>query len=169
NRFGFFPAVSAGWNISEEPFFKDNITFVNFLKVRSSYGLVGNDRLGSGFSYYYEQVYTNGGSASFGTQHNNYGGIVEGALPNFDVTWEKEKKFDVGMELRFFKDRLTTNLDYFRNERYDILTYRSGAEGTVSDIFGQTSPPFNLGRVENKGYEFEMVWRDNIGQDFSYN
>ncbi|WP_114778453.1 SusC/RagA family TonB-linked outer membrane protein [Botryobacter ruber] len=169
NQFGFFPAVSAGWNISEEPFFKDNINFVDFLKVRTSYGLVGNDLMGGQYGYYYLQEYGNSGSASFGTVHNHFGGIHEGRLPNMDVVWEKEKKFDVGLEFKFFKSRLSANLDYFRNERFNILTTRDGNFGTVSDVFGVGSPPANLSRVENKGYEVELIWRDNIGTDFGYN
>ena len=173
NRFGFFPAVSAGWNISEEPFFKNNIGFINRLKLRGSYGLVGNDNLGS-FTYFYQQTYGTGGSqVFFGNPNANTGsGIYEGTLGNLNVSWEKEKKMDVGLELGLFKNKLSATIEYFKNNRYDILTDRSGRSdsrfGSVSLVFGQTLPPVNLGKVDNQGIEVEMNYADNIGSDFSY-
>ena len=162
-RFGFFPAVSAGWNISEETFFKDHIKFINQFKIRSSYGLVGSD--GTNGVYSYQQLYTLGsGNTSFGINHTAYPGIAEGALPNNEVTWEKERKFDIGVDFALFKSKITGSVDYFYNRRYDILTSR----GTVSTIFGQGLPLVNLGETENKGYEIELGFKDNIGQDFSY-
>ncbi len=164
NRFGFFPAASVGWNVSEESFFKDNIKFIDRLKIRGSYGLVGNDKIGSGFSYYYQQTYSFNGAANFGTQSNNFGGILEGSLSNNNVSWEKEKKMDVGLEFSMFNNKLSGTVEYFNNNRYDILTTR----GTVSAVFGQTLPPVNLGKVNNKGYEIELNYAGKIGKDFSY-
>ncbi|WP_431294450.1 SusC/RagA family TonB-linked outer membrane protein [Pedobacter sp. P26] len=92
-KYGLFPAASAGWNISSEKFFKDNIQFINFLKIRGSYGIVGNDKIGDSFSYYYQQNYFQGGNANFGTGSNNYNGFYEGTLGNNEVTWEKEKNW----------------------------------------------------------------------------
>lgn len=172
-RFGFFPAASAGWNISEEPFFKNNIKFIDYLKLRSSYGLVGSDNLG-GFTYAYLQTYTqnNGSSwsgvaypeASFGTNHNIFNGIQEGQLSNNNVTWEKQRELNFGVDFKIFKNRLSGTVEYFKNNRYDILTTR----GTISAVFGQTLPPVNLGRTENKGIEIELNYNDKIGQDFNY-
>jgi TonB-linked SusC/RagA family outer membrane protein len=164
-RFGFFPAASVGWNIAEEGFFKNNVHFVDNFKVRASYGLVGSDQLPTGFQYSYAQVYNNSGSASFGYADNTQGGITEGTLSNSEVTWEKEKKLDLGVDLILFGKKLTVTADYFNNNRYDILTTR----GTVSAVFGQGLPPVNLGRVNNKGYEFEVVYRGNAGGGFSFN
>lgn len=163
NRYGFFPAASAGWNISSEPFFKDKIKFVDRLKLRGSYGLVGNDKVG-GFSYYYVQTYSSSGSASFGTQHNNNTGYAEGTLSNMNVTWEKEKKLDLGIDFGMFQNKLAGSVEYFNNNRYDILTSR----GTVSAIFGQSLPPVNLGKVNNKGYEIEVNYNGRAGKEFSY-
>ncbi|MEZ0487308.1 SusC/RagA family TonB-linked outer membrane protein [Fibrella aquatica] len=166
-RFGFFPAVSAGWNISEEPFFKNNVTTVDFLKVRGSYGVVGNDAIGSSFSYYYQQNYANGNGATvadFGYSNNNYTGIVEGTLANNDVTWEKENKLDIALEFGLFNSKVTGSIDYFDNNRYDILTTR----GTVSAIFGQGLPPVNLGKVNNRGYELELGYQSPVKNGFSY-
>lgn len=170
NRYGFFPAASAGWNISEEPFFKDNIKFINRMKIRGSYGLVGNDKIGSGFSYYYQQIYNQAGNqVYFGDPNaNTSSAIYEGALGNLDVSWEKENKLDIGLDVGLFENRLSATFEYFNNNRYDILTTRSGANSSVSSTFGQTLPAVNLGKVNNKGYEFEVNYSDHIGKDFSY-
>lgn len=162
-KYGFFPAASVGYNISEEPFFKDNIKFIDRLKLRGSYGLVGTDDIGN-FAYAYLQTYNNSGSASFGTSHNAFGAIYEGRLANADVTWEKVKKLNLGVDLSMFKGRITSSLDVFDEDRYDILTNR----GTVSFIFGQSLPPVNLGRTNNQGFELELSYNDRIGKDFNY-
>ncbi|WP_315821217.1 SusC/RagA family TonB-linked outer membrane protein [Paraflavitalea speifideaquila] len=163
-RFGLFPAVSAGWNISEEGFFRNNIKFIDRFKIRGSYGLVGSDQLPNGMKYSYEQYYNSGGGTSFGTADNGQTIITEGTLANPVVTWEKEKKLDIGVDLTLFNSKLTLTADYFDHNRYDILTTR----GTVSAIFGQTLPPVNLGKVNNHGFEIDMTWKDNVGKDFNY-
>lgn len=167
NRFGFFPAASAGWNISEEDFFKEHIHFVDRLKLRASYGLVGNDKIGDNYSYYYLPSWSTGGNAvNFGNPSGNGGGAVyEGKLGNPAVSWEKEKKFDIGLELALFGNKLTATVDYFNNNRFDILTER---KSSMSAAFGQDLPPVNLGRVNNKGWEFELNYSNSIGKDFSF-
>jgi TonB-linked SusC/RagA family outer membrane protein len=167
HRYGFFPAVSAGWNISEEPFFRDNIKFVDRMKIRGSYGMVGNDKIGNQYSYYYQQVYTtSGGVVYFGNPTGNAGSaIYEGTLGNPVVSWEKEKKMDIGLELALFGNKLNTTIEYFNNNRFDILTSRSSS---MSGAFGQSLPPVNLGRVNNKGFEVEINYNNTIGKDLSY-
>lgn len=165
-RFGFFPAASAGWNIAEENFFKDNVKFVDRLKLRGSYGIVGNDKLGSGFSYYYQQNYSTGGGTNFGySGANGNSSVFEGTLGNMDVTWEKEKKLDLAIETGLFNNRLSVTVDYFNNNRYDILTNRGS---TVSGIFGQSLPAVNLGKVNNKGWEVEINYLGEINKDLTY-
>lgn len=166
-RFGFFPAVSVGWNIAEESIVKENLPFLNLFKVRGAYGIVGSDKIGNSFSYAYLQSYAiNNGiqQASFGTTSNLFNGIQEGTLPNSNVTWEKEKKLDIGVDFALFNSKLTGLAGYFNNNRYDELISR----GTVSTIFGQSLPPANLGRTNNRGLEFELAYRDVIGKDFTY-
>lgn len=164
NRFGLFPAGSVGWNLAKENFIKENVSSINNLKIRASYGLVGNDKIGSGFSYYYLPTWSNSGSINFGTTSNNFGGIREGVLGNDQVTWEKEKKFDLGLDFGMFGNRFSGTIEYFKNQRYDILTTR----GTVSAVFGQTLPPVNLGIVDNEGYEIELNYNGKIGRNFQY-
>ncbi|HEX8425397.1 TonB-dependent receptor [Hymenobacter sp.] len=180
-RYGLFPAVSAGWNISEEPFFKSTLGFIDLLKLRGSYGIVGNDAIG-GFSYYYQQSYNqaigatntsandnNGGlnngvaATDFGFGTNQIPGITEGNLGNPNVSWEKEKKLDVAVEFAFLNNALTGTVDYFNNNRYDILTNR----GTVSQIIGIGLPPVNLGKVNNRGVEVQLNYRKDLTKDIT--
>jgi len=165
-RYGFFPAVSAGWNVAEEGFVKKNLEWLNQFKIRSSYGEVGQDKLPPGILYSYLQVYSpNNGIAQgdFGTQSTPVSGIQEGSLAN-NVTWERERKFDVGVDFSLLRSRISGTVDYFFNKRSDIITRR----GTVSQIFGQDLAPINLTRTQNKGYEFELTYRDKIGKDFNF-
>ncbi len=164
NRFGLFPAASVGWNLAKEDFVKNNFKSLSNLKLRASYGMVGNDKIGSSFSYYYLPSWSNAGSINFGTSSNTFNGIREGALGNDQVSWEKEKKLDVGVDFGFFNNKLSGTVDYFKNQRYDILTTR----GTVSAVFGQTLPPVNLGIVDNEGYEIELNYNGTIGKEFKY-
>jgi TonB-linked SusC/RagA family outer membrane protein len=167
-RFGFFPAVSAGYNLAEEKFFNRVAPFINQFKLRGSYGIVGSDAIGSAFSYAYRQEYILNPAriyqGNFGFSSNGFNSIQEGALPNTNVTWEKENKLDIGIDFGLFNNKLTGTVDYFYNNRYDILTTR----GTVSQIFGQDLPPVNLGKTNNKGFEIELNYKDKVGKDFTY-
>ncbi|MEO6734503.1 MAG: TonB-dependent receptor [Ferruginibacter sp.] len=164
NRFGLFPAASVGWNIAKENFIADNVKVINNLKLRASYGKVGNDKIGNDFTYYYLPVWGGGGSINFGTSSNNLNGIREGTLGNNQVSWEKETKLDIGVDFGLFNSKLFGTIDYFKNQRYDILTRR----GTVSAVFGQVLPPVNLGIVDNEGYEIELNYNGQIGREFRY-
>ena len=164
NRYGLFPAASIGWNVAKENFVKDHLSFINNLKLRASYGLVGNDKIGSSFSYYYLPTWSSSGSINFGTSSNTFTGIREGTLGNDQVSWEKEKKLDIGADFGLFNNKLTGTVDYFKNQRYDILTTR----GTVSAVFGQNLPPVNLGIVDNQGYEVELGYNGKIGKELGY-
>ncbi|RYF10602.1 MAG: TonB-dependent receptor, partial [Flavobacteriales bacterium] len=90
--------------------------------------------------------------------------VLEGTLANDEVTWEKDKKLDIGLDMAFFKSRLSAKLDYFNNNRYDIITNR----GTISSVFGQGLPLVNIGRTNNRGFEAELSFRDNISKDWNY-
>jgi TonB-linked SusC/RagA family outer membrane protein len=163
-RFGFFPAASVGWNIAEENFAKKNLPFFNLLKIRGSYGLTGVDNTGGVYAYL--QSYTTGsGSGMFGTANNNtYTTAVEGTLANSQVTWERERKMDIGLDLAMFNKKLTATLSYFNNNRFDILTTRL----SVSALFGQTLPNVNLGKTNNRGWEVELGYNDKINKNWNY-
>src|SRR5690606_34693294 len=123
-RFGFFPAVGAGYSISEESFFKEAFPFIQLFKLRASYGLVGSD-VTSGGRYLYKQVYMDRGTNGYyvGESHTGqpYRTIYEGELGNDNVTWEKARKFDVGIDANLFGDKISFTVDYFYDYRYDQL------------------------------------------------
>lgn len=164
SKYGFFPSISAGWVISSESFMK-NLKAVNFLKIRASYGQVGNDKVnGDPRFLYLDNPYTSGGGYPFGlTNNNNPGGINEGAFGNKFVQWEKANKTNIGLESAFLNSKLTFNLDVFYEKRSNILA----VPGTIPATVGATLPIVNLGIIENKGYEVEIGYKDEIGT-FSY-
>lgn len=163
-RYGFFPAASVGWNIAEEKLIKENLSFLNLFKLRGSYGLTGVDNTGGVYAYL--QSYTIGsGSGMFGVANNNgYVTSIEGTLANNEVTWEKEKKMDIGFDMALFNRKLTATVAYFNNERFDILTTR----GSVSAVFGQTLPKVNLGKTNNRGLELELGYANKISENWRY-
>jgi TonB-linked SusC/RagA family outer membrane protein len=146
-RFGFFPAASLGWIVSNEGFLKDN-NFISYMKLRASYGLVGNDQIG-GTRFAFDQRYPYTAQYYLGTANAAVFGIAEGTAANTNVTWEKDKKMNVGLELTLFK-QLDISLDVFNNDRYDIL---AKPNATVPQYVGVTLPDLNQGKVNNKGFE----------------
>lgn len=160
-RYGFFPAVSAGWNMHRENFLKDS-KIINFLKIRGSYGKVGNDQLDSRFLYLTDYAVTSGG-IQFGlpTSLVNYStvDVLNGLPGNPFVTWETGIKRNIGFESRLFNSSLKFNVDLFDETRSDILTQR----GSGFTMFGLTYPRLNIGEVYNKGYEVELDYERKIG------
>lgn len=161
-RFGVFPAMSAGWVISEEGFMKKNLPFIDYLKVRGSYGIVGNDRMGSSrFLYLPDSYFTNVGGYSFGVSvPQNQIGAAEGRVGNPLVTWEKSRKKNIGIDMNLFGGKFGIVADYFTEHRDKILTTRQ----IVPGILAIDLPAVNIGIVDNKGYELQLKWKDNIGK-----
>ena len=164
-RFGFFPSLSAGWVLTNEDFVPRN-DVLTYMKIRASWGLVGNDKLGNNRFLYSPDTYGFSGAAyNFGTDNPVYlPGMYEGSLGNPDVTWEKAFKQNYGLDIYFFRDRLKINFDYFTEKRRDILINR------LSDpiITGFQSPAVNFGKVDNKGFELSVKWEDKIGKNWRY-
>lgn len=166
-RYGFFPAFSLGWVLTEEAFVPKN-DLLSFFKIRGSYGEVGNDKLGGArFLYLPSVYYPNSGGYHFGDyvggSYQHYSGAQEGRIGNPDVTWERAKKSNIGVETGFFRDRLRLNVDLFIEKRDNILWNL----GTVPALVQADLPPVNIGKVENKGYEVEISYSDKVG-DFNY-
>ncbi|MEG1864281.1 MAG: TonB-dependent receptor [Alistipes sp.] len=169
-RFGVFPAGSLGWVISRENFMK-NVKWINMLKLRGSYGLVGSDQVGK-LRFAYLQTY------KYGEEFKNYFGETlqsyetayeEGIFANSNLTWEKARKFNIGLDASLFGQRLTFSLDYFREHRYDIITDLSGSNKLgFPYIVGQKAPLINSGIVDNHGFEVEVGWTGNIGRHVRY-
>lgn len=164
-RFGLFPAVSAGWVMSEEKFMKQHVPIIDYLKIRGSYGIVGNDKIGnSRFLYLPDSYSASSGGYSFGVNVPQYQiAAAEGRVGNPLVTWEKSQKQDIGIDLNMLKGKIGIVADYFFEHRDNILTTRQ----TVPGILAITLPAVNIGIVENKGYELQLKWRDKIGE-FGY-
>ena len=160
NRFGFFPALSAGWIISNEEFLKEN-SLVTFLKIKGSYGIVGNDNIG-GQRFMYDQYYSGTGSYYFGTANTSMGGYAEGRIANPDVTWEKQKVMNIGLEAVIL-NRLEVAFEYFNQTRFDILAY---PYQTVPQLLGMTLPSQNLGEVNNKGFEGGIGFKSDQSRRF---
>ena len=161
NRWGYFPSVSAGWTISNEKFFKSIFKpeFWSFFKVRASYGINGNINSLTDFTW------TNGMTLS--GMYNFGSGILTGANPsdflaNEDLKWETSKQVDLGVDFRFLRDRLTLTVDWYNKNTTDMLVSVSAPA-----VSGASQTYINGGLVNNKGLEFDLGWKDSIG-DFRY-
>jgi TonB-linked SusC/RagA family outer membrane protein len=163
-RFSWFPAVSVGWNVAEESFFKNNIKFINLLKLRASYGLTGSDAINGALLY--EARYKNGSNYYFGSTPRTFSSIEEEQLGNYNVTWEKERKLNLALDLSLFDGKLKLTAEYFDNYRYDILTTRKSVPLSAA----LELPKVNLGEVQNRGFEGELNFnqriKENINLDF---
>ena len=166
-RYGFFPAGSIGWVVSEEEFMKKAF-WIDFLKVRASYGLVGSDNVSSRFPYL--AFYGGGSGYDFGNNFGtNVGGTSEGNLANANLTWEKARKLNVGIDFTTLNQRLALTIDAFYEYRFDIITDMN-SDGIMGypDIVGKDAALQNLGEVSNRGVDIELSWNDKIGKDFRY-
>lgn len=167
-RYGFFPAVSVGWVISNEKFMKKARSWLDMLKIRASYGLVGSDMLPSD-RWAYLAFFSSGTNSRFGETPTSYPGMKEDKLANPNLTWEKAQKTNIGIDLTMFRQRLTLAVDLFQEKRYDIITDLSDASKLgLPDYVGTSAPYTNSGEVRNRGVDFEIGWNGNIGRDFHY-
>ncbi len=162
SRYGFFPAGSVGWILSREDFLQHN-EFVNFLKLRGSYGLVGNDVIG-GDRFMFTPVYDYSAGYHFGNTNSSVYGIHQGAYPNANVTWEKSKKVNFGIEATLAKN-VDVVLDIFHEKRYDIL---AKPYGNVPGYLGIPLPDYNIGKVNNKGFEAMLRYSSNMDKEFQF-
>ncbi|MGV8133881.1 MAG: TonB-dependent receptor [Mangrovibacterium sp.] len=171
-RFGIFPAGSMGYVLTEENFMK-NQKIIDYLKLRASVGLVGNDNMSENRYLYLPNVYgvdllgshnNNGGyphGYNFGTDSPNMMyGAVEKRLGNPDVTWETSLKKNAGIDIFFLGNRLKITADIFREQRKDILINR-GTIPAITALNSSILPVVNMGKVNNQGYEIEVKWSQN--------
>jgi TonB-linked SusC/RagA family outer membrane protein len=176
-RYGFFPAFSGAWTPTNETFFKPG-KWLTYLKIRGSYGVIGNDQLNFGGVIRRYLYLPNSYSLGLTTPNNNqgyyfgnsngttpnpyYGGAAEGAIGNPDVTWERKRSANIGMDAKFINDKLNLTVDVFKEDRSNILTILS----TIPVTYGVSSsnvPPVNVGITTNKGYEVSLGWNDHVG------
>ncbi len=167
NRFGYFPSVSGGWVVSKEKFY--NFKPIHFVKLRASYGIIGNDRIaGSGGSYRTDILFANVGRYAFGQNPIQQGAAV-GVLPNPSIQWEQQTSTDIGLELQFLNGDLEFIVDYFHKKTDNLL-----AQPEVSGLLGATGPGSgppvtNAGSIVNSGFEFSLAYKKRLNKDWSFN
>ena len=162
SRWGFFPGASVGWRLSEEDFLKKD--YINNLKLRGSWGRIGNDRI-EPFQYLSTYTFTTG--AFFGTNTNPYPGVRAGVSPNLNVTWEEVDITNIGLDADFVVSNNNFGLvfEIFKQKRNNILTKRNAS---IPNYTGIVLPNENIGVVENKGFELQLYYQKRKGH-FSFN
>lgn len=181
-RWGMFPSLSLGWRISEESFFKDHVSFVDNLKLRASWGIMGSDAVDK-YMYMarYSLVSNMPGSywspaqeyyTYFGGDYAESTALFLASIPNVNITWEKQDTKNFGVDATFFNNRLSVTADYFHNLRKDILAPRSAS---IPLYTGLTLPAENIGRTLNRGFDFIVNYNGNVqnvkfnvGANFTY-
>ncbi|WP_343328609.1 TonB-dependent receptor [Polaribacter staleyi] len=172
NRFGTFPGVALSWSINKESFM-ENVSWVNSLKLRTSWAKMGNDRI-AGFQYLTQYDYAGNVGAqpnyyNFGGEYYNGYSSIGVAAANPNITWEAADMKNIGLNFTLFDNRLTGDFNYFYQKREDILVTRSAS---VPDYTGLTLPQENIGKVDNYGWELELGWNDKVGElgyNFGFN
>lgn len=162
NRFGYFPALSAAWVTSDESFFNSNL--IEFLKVRASFGVAGNDKIGL---FRYRALLNGEGVYPFDNQLVT--GVAIGAFGNQDLKWETTQQTNIGVDLTMLAGKVDITADYYIKATSDLL-FTPDVSAIVGAYGAGSSPPFvNGGDVRNSGLEFMINYRDKIGEDFSFN
>lgn len=162
NKVGYFPSVTAGWVVSDEGFFGES-NIVNFMKLRGSYGIVGNDRIPN--NGYVSQL---SGEATYVFDGGLVNGVATGQVPNQNLKWEQAKKLDVGLDMNLFNNKINIVADYFVDTRVDLLIPGipvSGILGTGAP--GAASPTINAGTVKNEGVEFSINYKNKFSDNFN--
>ncbi|MES2851574.1 MAG: TonB-dependent receptor [Bacteroidota bacterium] len=162
NKVGYFPSFTAGWVISDEGFFGED-KLINFMKLRGSYGTLGNDQIPN--NGYVSQL---SGEATYVFDDVLVNGLATGQIPNPNLKWEEARKFDVGLDLKLIQNKVSIVADYFIDTRADLLIPFipvSGINGTAAP--GAGSPTINAGTVRNSGLEFAIDYKNKFSENFS--
>ncbi len=172
NRFGYFPSLSAGWTLTNESFMQDAPAWINFLKLRASWGQVGNQNIAN-YQYLAPMKNTNThylfGSAGYNDadaaqQLATNWGAYPNRLANENVTWETSEQTNIGLDAYLFRTRLGVNLDFYQKDTKDWLV-----QAPILATVGAGAPYINGGSVKNSGVELALNWNDQLNSDFSYN
>ncbi|MBQ1208872.1 MAG: TonB-dependent receptor [Bacteroidales bacterium] len=166
NRYGFFPSVGLGWVLSNEKFFEDAQEAFQFIKLRATYGKVGNAKItGRRFAYLSTITTSNSNSYVFGKNYESEYTIKKVGEEGVDVSWETANKLNVGIDINTLKNNLSIHADYFRENRSGIFLSR----GDIPDYVGLTSAPLgNLGKVDNHGFEVSADYHQQITDDWFF-
>ena len=167
NRYGVFPSISAGWTPSNEKFMQNTQNWLDYLKLRASWGQVGNQNIDN---YQYTAPITSSNTHYiFGTTdgapaQSGYWGAYPSRLANENVTWETSEQTNIGIDARFLKSRLSLTADFYIKTTKDWLV-----EAPILATAGTGAPFINGGDVKNTGFELALTWNDQAGKDFNYN
>ncbi len=164
-RFDFFPSLAIGWDLAHEKFF--NVHWINQIKFRYSMGLVGDDSAGG--RWLYLSQYAVGGRGLFGWPTSTQSPYVfghESIVGNPDIHWEKALKRNAGVDISFFNNKLSAVFDYYTENRSDMFI--AGADRSIPPFLGIAAPAANLGRVDSKGLEFEISYRNAVNKNLNY-
>lgn len=173
-KFDFFPSIAVGWNIANEKFVKEHAKFINNLKFRYSFGMVGNDRVNN-VQWGYITTWNNGGpwinDKDYGTFALDRGlpsylKYAEGSPGNENLRWEKSEKQNFGLDFGFLQNSITGTIDVYKEHRYDILL--SGAERSIPVFLGQKPPTANLGIVDSHGFEIQASYQKTFENGFNF-
>ena len=165
NRWGYFPSVSVGWTLTNEKFMKraKDALSLSFMKFRASYGVNGNVNAMGDYQYSDVLVAANSNGYNFTDNSGRIVGVSpSGILPNPKIKWETSVQLDLGLDMRFFREKLAVSIDWYNKNTNDLITSTTAPANT-----GSTTTYINAGKVNNHGTEFEVSWKENVG-DFSY-
>ena len=165
NRWGYFPSVSVGWTLTNEKFMKSvrDALKLTFMKFRASYGVNGNVNAMGDYQYSDVLVAANSNGYNFTDNSGRIVGVSpSGILPNPKIKWETSVQLDLGLDMRFFREKLAVSIDWYNKNTNDLITSTTAPANT-----GSTTTYINAGKVNNHGTEFEVSWKENVG-DFSY-
>ena len=166
NRWGLSPSIGLGWVVSKEDFFKKNVPFVNFLKLKANYGITGDDRVSS--RLWQERYLIDGAGNGYLFGDNNDGlGINISAFPNLLITWEKKKTFNAGLEASLLNNKIDIGIEFFRNKTYD--GFDKGASETYPFYGGFMAPIVNYREYYNWGSEFTIGYKAKLAKDLNLN
>lgn len=160
-RYGFFPGAMLGWMVSEENFWKENVPFVNYFKIRASYGQMGNDNIyfeGALQEYQYFNTY---GFNSYIINNEIVKSLRESRVPNMFITWEVANNYNLGFDLQFLGGKFNAEFDLFKNSRESILWRRNAS---IPQSTGMTLPVENIGKVDNSGFDLNIGYRETFGE-----
>jgi TonB-linked SusC/RagA family outer membrane protein len=161
SRWGWFPGISAGWRISEENFIQENLSFINELKIKASWGKLGNDRVDP---FQYLSTYNMEDGPMFGIDPRREKGFTIARLANPSITWEKVDTKNIGFESIFLNHTLSFDFQYFYSMRTDILTKK---QASVPLYTGLSLPDQNIGEISNRGVELSLSYQNKV-RDFNY-
>ena len=161
-RWGNFPSVMVGWRASEEAFWQESLPFINYFKLRASYGKVGMD---PGNPFQYLNKFAIGKGMAFGSGKAVESTVYQQGVANPAITWEKETSYNVGFESQFLDNTFSLDFDLFYKKRSDILAYRNAS---VPNFTGLALPQENIAEVDNRGFEIIAGYNEELGQDFRF-